>query len=54
MMTIIDFLWLCAAAICGTACFFSTIWTLVYPQLGLIDLAALAGWGWCMGKGDRS
>ncbi len=54
MMTIIDFLWLCAAAICGTACFFSTIWTLVYPQLGLVDLAALAGWGWCLGRGERS
>lgn len=54
MMTIIDFLWLCAAAICGTACFFSTIWTLVYPQLGLVDLAALAGWGWCLGKGEHS
>lgn len=54
MMTIIDFLWLCAAAICGTACFFSSIWTLVYPQLGLVDLAALAGFGWCLGKGERS
>lgn len=54
MMTIIDFLWLCAAAVCGTACFFSTIWTLVYPQLGLVDLAALAGWGWCLGRGERS
>lgn len=48
-----DLLWLCAAAVCGTACFFSTCWTLVHPQLGLVDLAALAGFGWCLDRGDR-
>ena len=46
--------WLFAAAVCGTLGVFSTIWTLVYPQLGLVDLAALAGWGWCLGRGERS
>lgn len=46
--------WLFAAAVCGTLGVFSTIWTIVYPQLGLVDLAALAGWGWCLGRGERS
>lgn len=48
-----DLLWLCAAAVCGTVAFFATCWTLAYPQLGLLDLAALAGFGWCLDRGDR-
>ena len=46
--------WLFAAAVCGTLGVFSTIWTIVYPQLGLVDLAALAGFGWCLERGERS
>ena len=48
-----DLLWLCAAAVCGTVAFFSMCWTFVHPQLGLLDLAALAGFGWCLDRGDR-
>ena len=48
-----DLLLLCAAAVCGTVGFFSVCWTLVHPQLGLLDLAALAGFGWCLERGDR-
>lgn len=46
--------WLFAAAVCGTMGFFSTVWTLVHPQLGLVDLAALAGFGWCLERCERS
>lgn len=49
----VDLLWLCAAAVCGTVGFFSVCWTFVHPQLGLVDLAALAGWGWCLDRCDR-
>lgn len=52
-MPLIDLLWLCAAAVCGTVAFFSTCWTLVHPQLGLVDLVALAGFGWCLDRGER-
>lgn len=52
-MTLADLLWLCTAAACGTVGFFSVCWTLVHPQLGLIDLAALAGFSWCLDRGDR-
>ena len=48
-----DLLWLCAAAVCGTVGFFAACWTFVHPQLGLLDLAALAGFGWCLDRGDR-
>ena len=46
--------WLFMASVCGTMGFFSTVWTLAYPQLGLVDLAALAGFGWCLGEGEHS
>lgn len=52
-MPLADLLWLCAAAVCGTVAFFSACWTFAYPQLGLVDLAALAGFGWCLDRGDR-
>ncbi len=46
--------WQLAAAVCGTLGFFSTMWAIVYPQLGLVDLAALACFGWCLERGERS
>ena len=53
LMSPVDLLWLGAAAVCGTVGFFAACWTLVHPQLGLLDLAALAGFGWCLDRGDR-
>ncbi len=52
-MSPIDLLWLCAAAVCGMVAFFSTCWKLVHPQLGLLDLAALTGFSWCLDRGNR-
>lgn len=54
MMPLVDFLWLCAAGFCGAVCVLASCWTLAHPQLGLLDLAALAGFGWCMERGERS
>ena len=53
MMPFSDLLCLLGAGVCGTVAFFSTCWTLVHPQLGLVDLAALAGFGWCLDRGER-
>ena len=47
------FLWLCAAGFCGVLCFFSACWALSDPRLGLAALLALAGFGWCMERGER-
>lgn len=52
-MPLADFLWLCAAGVCGAVCVFASCWTFAHPQLGLLDLAALAGFGWCMERGER-
>lgn len=52
-MPLADLLWLCAAAVCGAVGFFAACWTLVHPQLGLVDLAALVSFGWCLDRGDR-
>ena len=54
MMPLADFLWLCAAGFCGAVCLFGVCWTFAHPQLGVLDLAALAGFGWCMERGERS
>lgn len=54
MMPLVDFLWLCAAGFCGAVCVFASCWTLAHPQLGLLDLAALAVFGWCMERGECS
>ena len=42
------------AAVCGAVLFFAVPWTLVDPRLGLVDLAALAGFGWCLDRGERA